>query len=308
MLKRLQSQLSSRNGFVRKGAMAALQLPRWWRGFNARPEEFLATPPVLANSFPKSGTHLVFQLVDGLPNTCNFGAFLASMTSSFQFRERSPDNARRFIRSFVPGEIVRGHLFYHQQNAADLVEKNVVHYFAYRDPRDVVVSEAHYLRDMNRWHRLAPHFRRLASMEDAIMLSITGLEPPIAGLEYPDIGARFRRYQGWLDDANCLAVRFEDLAGDERPAVVRRMAEFYARRCAAPPDVDACAESMMACVAPDKSHTFRKGKKAGWQKEFTAAHRRRFDEVAGDLLIELGYETSHDWANEQRAESREQRV
>ena len=43
----------------------------------------------------------------------------------------------------------------------DLAKKNVVHYFVYRDPRDVVISEAHYLREMNRWHRLAPYFRKL---------------------------------------------------------------------------------------------------------------------------------------------------
>jgi hypothetical protein len=293
----LRSGLSSRNGFVRKGTAAALRVPRFLYGLRARAGDYQVSPPVLANSFPKSGTHLLFQIVDGLPHSTNYGAFLASMTSSFRFRERSPENASRFIRSFVPGEIVRGHLFFHPQNAADLHDKNVVHYFVYRDPRAVVVSEAHYLREMNRWHRLAPYFGKLASMDQAIMLSIRGFDPPIAGLEYPNIAERFARYAGWLNREDCLALRFEDMASDSRPTVIRRMAEFYASRRSNAVDVDACVAAMSASIAPQKSHTFRSGKKSGWQHEFTADHRRVFNELAGDLLIELGYEQSHDWAH-----------
>jgi hypothetical protein len=292
----LQKQLSSGNGLVRKGAAGALRIPRWWHGMRCCATDYLDRPPVLANSFPKSGTHLVFQIVDALPNATNYGAFLASMTSSFQFRERSPENASRFIRGIVPGEIVRGHLFFHPQNAEDLAGKNIVHYFTYRDPRDVVISEAHYLREMNRWHRLAPYFRKLPSIDDAIMLSITGFDPPIPGLEYPNIAARFARYEDWLNRDDCLAVRFEDLASESRLAAIRRMAEFYAQRCRGQVDIDACVTAMAAGIAPHKSHTFRSGKKAGWRHEFTPAHYKVFQQLAGDLLIRLGYEPNHDWA------------
>jgi hypothetical protein len=187
-------------------------------------------------------------------------------------------------------------LFFDAQNAADLADKNVVHYFVYRDLRDVVVSEAHYLRDMNRWHRLAPYFRKCASIDDAIMLSITGLDPPVPELEYPNIATRFARYEGWLHRDDCLAIRFEDLASENRTAVIRRMAEFYAQRRRGGIDVEACVRAMAASIAPEKSHTFRSGKKAGWQDEFDTEHRRMFDDVAGDLLIGLGYEPNHDWA------------
>jgi sulfotransferase 6B1 len=308
MLQQLQKALSHRNGIVRKAAMAALRVPRWWHRHRARPEDYQAAPPVLVNSFPKSGTHLLYQIIEGLPNTANYGAFLASLTSSFQFRERSPESIRGMIRSLAPGEVMRGHLYFHHDYAAELAAQNVVNYFIYRDPRSVVVSEAHYLRDMNRWHRLAPYFRRLGSTDEAIMQSITGFEPPVAGIDYPNIGARFGSYRGWLQRDDCLAIRFEDLAGESRGATIRQMAEFYARHCASPPDIDACVAAMTASIAPEKSHTFRSGKKAGWRAELTAEHRRRFDQLTGHLLIELGYEANHDWANEQRAESREHGV
>jgi hypothetical protein len=218
------------------------------------------------------------------------------MISSFQFRERSLDNVSRFIDSMAPGEIVRGHLYHHPQSAADLARQNVVHYFVYRDPRDVALSEAHYLRGMNRWHRLHKYFAAVASTDEAIALSIGGLDPPVPGIDFPNIAERFARYMGWLSTADCLSIRFEDLVTDQRPDIIRRMAEFYAAHCKGGLDVDAAAARMTACIAPEKSHTFRSGKKAGWAREFTPAHRELFDRVAGQLLIDLGYETNHDWA------------
>jgi hypothetical protein len=224
-----------------------------------------------------------------LPERVDYGAFLGSHISSFRFRERTPDSTCRFIRSFVPGEIVRGHLFFHPQNAADLTEKNTVHFFIYRDLRAVAVSEAHYLREMNRWHRLHPYFRKLASMEDAITLAITGFDPPIPGIEYPNIAARFARYQGWLSCPDCFCVRFEDLRGEAREAIVRQMAEFYLARCRGSSlSVDECVRAMTTNVDPHKSHTFRSGEKAGWQKEFIPEHHRLFEEIAGDLLRKFG--------------------
>jgi hypothetical protein len=270
----------------------------------AAPAEYAAAPPVLANSFPKSGTHLLSQLVAGLPGRSDFGVFLASMTSSFQFRERSARSTESAIRSMVPGEVVRGHLFF-EPTAAELIRKrNVVHYLIYRDPRDVVVSEAHYLREMNRWHRLHPHFRRLESIGEAISLSITGLGSEVPGVDYPDIAARFARYRQWLGHENCFAVRYEDLMSDRRPQVVREMAQFYADRTETACDVESCAGQMLAQVAPQKSHTFRAGRKAGWRGEFTAEHRRLFERLAGGLLVELGYEEDHSWARSPLAVSR----
>jgi hypothetical protein len=252
---------------------------------------------VLANSFPKSGTHLLAQIIDGLPERVNYGAFLGSETSSFQLRERTAENTCRFIRGFVPGEVIRGHLYYEPGYAEALAKQNTVNYFVYRDPRAVVLSESHYLREMNRWHRLAPYFRRAASIDDAISLSITGFDPPVPGIVYPDIAARFARYQGWLNDDECLAIRYEDLVSDSRATVIQQMADLYARRCGDNVDIDGCVRAMTAAIAPEKSHTFRSGQKSGWRKEFTSEHRQLFDRVAGKLLIELGYERDHSWVD-----------
>jgi sulfotransferase 6B1 len=291
----LHRGLSSRNGLVRKSSTALLRVPRWWAGRHVRPEDLSARPPVLVNSFPKSGTHLLMQLVEGLPERINYGAFLGSMISSFKFRERTPENVSHFIRGIVPGEVVRAHLFFNQRHAEELAQKSAVHFFIYRDPRDIVVSEAHYLREMSRWHRLTPYFRQFDSIDKAISLSIQGLKPPVPGIDYPNVAERFGRYQGWLNRDDCFAIRFEDLRSEQQAEIIEKMAKFYVERSKSSLDVAACARSMAAQVDPHKSHTFRSGKKAGWQREFTAEHRRQFAEVSGDLLIQMGYEPNHDW-------------
>jgi hypothetical protein len=297
MIDVLRRGLSNHSGLVRKGCALALQVPKWACRVQAREEDFQRHPPVLANSFPKSGTHLLDQIVTGLPVRRNFGAFLSSMTSSFQFRERTEASVKRFIAAAVPGEIVRGHLFYNDAYPAELARKNFVHYIIYRDPRDVVASEAHYLRDMNRWHRLHRYFRRLPTLEDAISLSINGFDPPIPGLFHPNVRERFRRYEPWLDYDGCLPIRFEELRSEDMSGVVRRMAQFYADRTNEPLNIDERVAAMMQAVAPERSHTFRRGVKGGWREKFTPEHRRRFAEVAGDLLIQLGYETDDSWVD-----------
>lgn len=297
LMAKLRDALSSHNGFVRKGARGLLYVPKWLESKRATDADLAARPPVIANSFPKSGTHLLVQILEGLPDRVNYGAFLGSETSSFQLKERSPENTCNFIRGFVPGEIIRGHLYHDPLYAAELAKRHTVNYFIYRDPRDVVVSEAHYLRDMNRWHKLHGYFRQCDSMEDAIMLSINGLDPPVPGIPYPNIAERFRRYIGWLDRDDCLSIRFEDLVSERQAELIRATAEFYAPRTATPFDVEAAVARMSTMIAPHKSHTFRSGKKAGWQREFTPAHRERFAELAGDMLVRLGYEPNLDWAS-----------
>jgi hypothetical protein len=258
-------------------------------------DRFRERPPVLANSFPKSGTHLLDQIVAGLPDRVNYGAFLSSMTSSFQLRPRSPESTRRYIRRSLPGEIVRAHLFHDPSYDEELQRHNFVHYFIYRDPRDVVVSASHYLRHMNPWHRMSRTFRALPSDEDGILLSIEGLPEGSRRAQLPSVAARFHWYAGWLNSPNVCAIRFESLVGPERDSQLERVVDFYASRTASPLDREATLASVRAHIAPEKSHTFRQGKGGGWRDAFTPRLKDAFKRVAGDLLIRLGYERDNSW-------------
>jgi hypothetical protein len=295
MRSMLDQAIYSRFGLVRKGSIFLLQTAKRFMPRNAAQAAFQARPPVLSNSFPKSGTHLLDQIVAGLPDRTNYGGFLSSMTSSFQMRERSDASVVRYIRATAPGENVRAHLFHKPEYVGELERLNFVHFFIYRDPRDVIISSCHYLREINPWHRLRKHFRKCRTMEDAILLSIRGLKHVDASIPLPNIAVRFALYEGWLTCPSACAVRFEDLRGAGATAELRRLVERYAAHCAEPPAIDATTEQLAASIRPERSHTFRQGQGGGWVKEFTPACKDAFKEVAGDLLVRLGYESSNDW-------------
>ena len=53
--------------------------------------------------------------------------------------------------------------------------------------------------------------------------------------------------------------------------------------------------ALQEAIAPRRSGTFRKARPGNWREHFTEANKAQFKEQAGDLLIELGYETGLDW-------------
>jgi hypothetical protein len=54
-------------------------------------------------------------------------------------------------------------------------------------------------------------------------------------------------------------------------------------------------EVLVETIQPKKSKTFRAGKTGEWKRYFKDEHKSLFKEVAGDLLVRLGYEKSNDW-------------
>ena len=59
--------LQHKNPFVRQAVRGVLHVPRLMK-FYAR-----TGSPIIANSFPKSGTHLLDQIVATLPNVARYG-------------------------------------------------------------------------------------------------------------------------------------------------------------------------------------------------------------------------------------------
>ena len=246
-----------------------------------------AAGPVLCNSFPKSGTHLLLQALQTLPQTRYYGSFLASVPS-IRFRLRSDASHQSHLGSIAAGEVIPMHLYHRSAYEDFATEKNASHFFIYRDLRDVVVSEAFYLATMAKWHRMSQSFRELPDTESRIELSIRGLAERYP-MEYPDVATRFGFYAGWMQREDCLPIRFEDLRGENREATLQRIAEFDQRQRCLEYNVSAWKAEAIAAMDPKRSHTFRSGEKQGWRKHFSEKNKQAFDEVAGDLNRSLGY-------------------
>jgi len=100
---------------------------------------------------------------------------------------------------------------------------------------------------------------------------------------------------------NYTEVRYESLL-DNTAEETKRLLRFL--------DVDADDEVVRQCVEAasfeslsggrqrgeeDPSSFFRKGVAGDWRSLFTEKDKEIFKEVAGDLLVKLGYEKDNDW-------------
>lgn len=279
---------------LRKATLSLRQIPRTIMLLTASSADYHRDPPILLNSFPKSGTHLLLQMLRGTPKTKYYGSFIASIPSITR-KERSSFSYIQAIRRIVPGELVPAHLFHRQITVKEIKRANCVHLFLYRDLRDVAVSEAFYLSEMNNWHRLSRPFRNLESLEERISAAIIGEDFFGCDLNYPNIAERFLRYSGWLKDDSVLAMRFEDIVTAIQSGNLLDLSKQITERLKLPIQPESLSSNMYKAVDPRRSHTFREGKSGSWQNYFSEFHKRKMKEVGGDLLVELGYESNLAW-------------
>ncbi|EEX13548.1 hypothetical protein CSE45_5454 [Citreicella sp. SE45] len=250
---------------VRKGRGFAMQIPRAVARIGASPADYRAAPPIIVNSLPKSGTHMLMQIAQALPGTRYFGSFIAQ-TPSLTLRMRSPAEIAGRIKRIVPGEVLGTHLYHHPETARALDEVNALHLFIYRDPRDVLLSETHYLTSMSRWHKMHKTFAAIPDGEERLRLAITG-----NGTEtYPDARERIGAYMGWISDPSCIALSYETLNDPQAlPAEIDRITAAFVDRGGRIEDPEAMRRSLIEAIAPEKSHTFNKGGIARWKKEMS---------------------------------------
>jgi hypothetical protein len=167
-----------------------------------------------------------------------------------------------------------------------------VPYFIFRDPRDVVVSHVFYVTDMEERHVHHAYYTSLPDFGSRLNVSILGR--PEADVEFPDIAARFAPYLGWLDHPHVLTLHFEDLIHD-RPGALNRILDHLLVRAPIPASRQIILDSLETSINPRRSPTFRSGKTGEWKKYFTPEHKKIFKDVAGELLIRLGYENDNNW-------------
>ena len=62
-----------------------------------------------------------------------------------------------------------------------------------------------------------------------------------------------------------------------------------------PASRDQIIDALETNIDPQRSPTFRSGKTGEWKKYFNDEHKNLFKDVAGDLLVQLGYEKDDNW-------------
>jgi len=263
--------------------------------FASSPSPQNGWPILLGISFPKSGTHLLDQILLGYSNVAPFSKRLHSFYAEYEGesgRKRALEQALTWLDSLRPCDVVSAHLFARDEVVNRVCTSAFVPYFIFRDPRDVVVSHVFYVTNMEGRHVHHDHYASLPDFNSRLNVSILGR--PEIDIEFPDIAARFSPYLGWLDHPEVLSIHFEDLMNDRTAALARILEHFLARVPLHFPR-QLILNVLESSINPSKSPTFRSGKTGAWKQHFTKEHKKIFKDVAGDLLVKLGYESNNDW-------------
>jgi sulfotransferase 6B1 len=300
------------------GASRALRLARWRaRRVSASlrygSNTLQSTPVLFGNSFPKSGTHLLAQVLHAFPGIGpavdrGMGPILTFIPESG--RQRSAQEILAEIGALRAGDLCFGHVIAAPEIVDYMHRMRFAHYFILRDPRDVVISHAFFLADKAVDHVHHAYYKELASLDDRIRVSILGrpdwntsagasvdMSPaklvPVG--DFPDIGARFQPYLDWLDQPDVLVLRFEDFILSRQAALARLLDYAEKRGFRMQVSRELAYEILTKAIDPKSSFTFRGGRVGDWQKHFTSEHKELFKRCAGDLLVRLGYEKDENW-------------
>ena len=252
-------------------------------------------PVLFGISFPKSGTHLLDQILLGFSKVAPYAKRLHSFYAEYDGEsgsKRSPERAIAWLDALRPRDVASAHLFARDEIIKRVCSSKFIPYFIFRDPRDVVVSHVFYVTDMETRHVHHEYYQSLADFNARLKVSILGR--PDAAVEFPNIAERFIRYLGWLDQSSVMKIHFEDLVEDRAPTLNHIIDHFLARVPLQTPR-NLILDSLESSINPAQSPTFRSGKTGEWKKHFTEEHKRIFKEAAGDMLLKLGYEENNDW-------------
>ncbi len=274
---------------IRWQARRAAAAARWGS------EALRNAPAVLGNAMPKSGSHLVSQVLQGLTQ---IGPFV---NPGYPPVNRTEDNQRlpekeilAAIQRMRSGDLAYGYILAKEPFLSALSAPGRATIFVYRDPRDMLISHIFYATQMHAGHWMRRYYtEKLHTMEERIDAAIDGVQE--TGSELTPVAERYAGYLGWLEQPTVLSLRFEALILDREKAfhtlldyLENRGAEIKTPRLQA-------IEALKLAIAPKKSGTFRKGKPGNWQEHFTEANKAHFKEKAGHLLIQLHYEQDNNW-------------
>ncbi len=277
---------------------ARLLRRRWRRWQAARrfgPRALASAPRLLGVAQTKAGSHLLHQVLLGFPHIGPFVDMGMPPVNRDEANRKLPrERIIARLRMMRPGDITYGYLPSEPPFLEWLSGPGWATVFIYRDPRDLVVSHAFFITEMQPQHEWHTYFRNLPDMETRLRLLITGHQE--GDLYLPSIRERCLSYLRWITQPGVLAVRFEDLR--LRPHdTAARILDFVQGRGEWPLALpfDQAVERLVASIQPRRSGTFRRGMPGEWREHFTPELKRLFKETAGDILIRMGYEVHHDW-------------
>lgn len=241
-------------------------------------------------SIPKCGTHLLGNLVEALIGKEML--FFNLFHNPPQFYGTYPDYSEKHFFA--------GHLQYTTPILEALNTHNFKTIFIYRDPRDMVVSMSFWIK------RIYPERYQHMTIDELISFFIesgkgvynnTDGHMGHSSTKVEGVADYYRLFLPWCNSEGICATQFEKIvgiAGGGDAEVQRDEIIRIAYYLEVVPSYERITEIIKKELGKS-TFTLREGKIGSWKKHFTPEHKELFKKVAGDLLIELGYEDDCTW-------------
>lgn len=269
----------------------------------------------LVNSLPKSGTHLLSKAITLLLGNHSNRLHISRYTIN-QFPLPSSNDDRlvpigidspflissETIQKYILN-ISKSHGIYATCHipfcfeTSDLIRNyKVKTLLILRDPRDIVISHAKYIKN-KKDHFLHALYNTFTE-EECIEKSITGFKrDDNSGSEILlSISERIHSIKPWMEESYNYTTSFERLIGsrgggsDEAQLQELRNINHHLGIHYRPKDLSYVATNLFGGTV-----TFRKGSIGNWRNCFSKNHKELFKDLCGQALIDLGYECDFDW-------------
>jgi len=245
---------------------------------------------VVQISIPKTGTHLLMKCIESLTG-------LQQWVSKPDRWQITPERFRYLSQNI---KYWPNHLFFNQEFTSYLNNNKNAFFLTFRDPRDQVVSFAFGFHSGGLAKKLSFNQLLMALITDDKTYNLIGPAykylAPLKNKNIKNINEFYQKYIPWLYAPYICAIRFEDLIGPKGGGTLEAQLETM-KKIAVHLGISLTEDQLLekANSLFGGTWTFRKGQIGSWKKHFTEEHKAAFKEVAGQMLIDLGYENSFDW-------------
>lgn len=277
--------------------------------------------PILVVSHRRSGTHLTIDLLRRHFGSCRILKRLGETTSHVYLpldalysgsASVTDEEALRIVER-APRPIVKAHSVCDDLPAGtvtcrgrlgaywiDWIEQNPTVIYVYRDGRDVLASMHLYMQSFDASTRVP--FSQFIRQRDRF-----GHEHLGQGSEPSRPGAWSRHVRRGLSQPHVLALSYESIVAETEHAILRLGQALGEEPEFAQPLLPRKLRSIWQmrwhrCFSrsPESTAilgTHRRAEGRGWHPQMSEADRRFFHAEAGEMLAQLGYETSDAWVS-----------
>jgi sulfotransferase 6B1 len=246
---------------------------------------------IFITSIPKSGTHLLTKLMARIMGEELIDLHKASLMLNL------PLNHHDIPFENVPKVFELSSYkccWYHtpfSQNNLDLALRNKIKIvFIYRDPRDQVISWIKFI--FREKYQQAALLEKL-TFDEILMKCIC---EDVWTLIPDTLDGFYRHFLPWAACPNVYTTTFEKLVGSKGGGSDEdQSAEIHAIANHIGVDLSSLDLQNIGKDLFGGTWTFSEGQIGTWKRYFNDDHKKAFKKYAGQLLIDLNYETDHNW-------------